>query len=124
MPITLEIRNYWSADIPDVRTWKPRSLKEVYYHLGFDVAETGVDGSHDFGVRIATPAGMQAVLKRRPGFAFPDRNLLVFSRYSWRIVSGRLNRILRDCSRDTWEESIACPQRYWHWEYEDYEVVD
>jgi hypothetical protein len=108
----LEITDYSSADIENVWAWVPESSEEVCFHLEIEVSEAGVRGGDLFELVVATPEGLRAHSREYPTYEFPDRNLLVFSEYSWQALVGRLERIVANCTRDTWEQSVACLGQY------------
>jgi hypothetical protein len=122
MPIILEVHHLRSSDVNDLVNWKPKSLDEVFYPLDMDIGQFGATGSNIFYVLIATPEALrrQAEEYRRANRVFPDRNLLVFPDYSWDFVVSRVDRIVKLCTRESWNESVTCLNRYFAWEYEDY----
>ncbi len=114
----LEIRDYSSDDINDLWGWIPSSLEDVYFHLEIEIGEVGKKGTYLFELVVATPEGLRNFVQTT-NQPFPDRDILVISEYDWQAVIKRLNAIVEHCSRDTWENSIRCLQRYFLWEYED-----
>ena len=118
----LEIRDYSSGDLDRVWDWVPNKADAVYFHLAIEIGEAGNQGGDFFDLVVATPEGLREYSKEF-GVELPDRCLLVFSEYGWSALVRRLESILESCARDTWEESVLCLQRYFHWEYEDFRVV-
>jgi len=94
----------------------------VYFQLEIEIGEEGKAGGHLFQLVAATPEGLLAIGRRYPARGFPDRALLVFSEYRWEALVERVERIVTRCTRSTWDESVLCLQRYFEWEYEDYEL--
>jgi hypothetical protein len=96
----------------------PASRHEVYFTLFIEVGESGRPGSNFFQVTVATPEGL-----RRHGDEqgeVPERNLLVCLDYDWAQIEARIARIVAACARETWRESVACLQRYFEWEFQDW----
>jgi hypothetical protein len=121
--MTLEILDYSSGDIPDITSWVPTSREEVFVQLTINIGERGNAGGYLFQLMVVTPEGLRAFAQKYPNLDFPNRALIVFSDYTWDIVVQRLRKIVAHCTRDTWQQSVACLQRYFEWEYEDYNVV-
>ena len=97
-------------------------MEEVFYPLEMDISQQGVEGMNTFNVLVVTPESIRkfAETYKKANKSFPDRNLLVFPDYSWDLVVDRVNRIVESCARESWNESVACLNRYFGWEYEDY----
>lgn len=116
----LEIRNYSSAEIDDLESWVPEPGQGVFFSLSFEVAEAGTTGSNLFQAIVATPAGLQQFKTEHPHERLPDRGVIVLETYSWEAVLDKLTGPLKACTRESWDESMACLSRQFLWEYEDY----
>ena len=122
MAITLEIRSMRSSDVEDLRNWDPTAIDRVFFPLEIEIGERGAKDANVFYALVATPEALrkQAAMYEKAKRPFPDRNLLVLPEYSWRSLEDRIERIVASCARDSWNESVACLNRYFRWEYEDY----
>ena len=116
--INLEIIDYSSGDVDSVWNWVPASNEDIFFQLSIEVSEVGCDGGNQFQLVVATPEGIRSFMEQHDQ-AFLDRSLIVLREYSFLNLKERLTQILNECSRDSWNESIACLQRYFQWEYED-----
>jgi len=118
--IQLEITDYSSADIDQVWEWVPKSEMEVFFQLTIEISEIGLEGGNLFQLVVATPEGLRAYADKY-NRSFPDRALLVLSHYSWECLEERLKNIVLQCSKGDWNTSISCLQKFFQWEYEDYQ---
>lgn len=116
--IELTLRDFSSSDISNVWKWSPNRPSDVFFELTIEVGVAGLEGGHLFQLLVATPQGLQRVADSYSEYQFPDRAVLLFVDYSWQCLMDRLLRILKLCSRDSWDDSLAVLQRYFVWEYE------
>jgi hypothetical protein len=116
MTVRLWIRSITSPNV-EFDVWSPNSLEDAYFPVEVEIGEVGVEGADLFGLMVATPEGLRRYAKKE---VISERGLLVLSEFSWEIVHKALDRILRECAGDTWNESVLRLQRYFRWEYEDY----
>ena len=117
--VVLELRTIYSSQV-ELPSWQPRTLMEVYFPLELEIGEKGNEGRDIFQVLVATPEGLrqharEAVISRRA--------TLVLAEYSWPLLDRTVREILSVCSAETWNESVLRLQRYFSWEYEDYELA-
>jgi hypothetical protein len=122
--MVLELRDYSSSDIERVWTWSPKHSSEVFFELTIDIGEHGHAGGNLFSLLVATPEGLRRVADTYSNYYFPDRAVLIFSTYSWNALMERINRILGQCSRNSWQESLLCLRQFFKWEYEDLKFED
>ncbi len=121
MTIALEVRDWSSADIPNVWDWKPDSADQVYFQLEIEVAEVGQAGGNLFQLVVATKEGIDRFKAMYPDANPYPQGITILENYSWQAVVDRLTSDLRECSLDSWHESIQCLSKKFLWEYEGYE---
>jgi hypothetical protein len=115
---TLKLIGISSTDVIHLRDWIPASRDEVYVTLFIEIGVPERPRGNFFQAVIATPEGLRRHAEEHS--EIPDRNLLLCLDYNWTDVEERIARIVASCARDTWGESVACLQRYFEWEYEDW----
>ena len=120
--LDLFVADYSSPDI-DIESWSPVPTEPVYFLLEFSVGVRGDPASDVFYVIVATPEGLRS---RSVGgeLVISARGTIVVSDYSWSATRSAVEAIIRDCASPTWVESVMKLQRFFHWEYEDYQLVE
>tara|TARA_R110002111_G_scaffold100976_6_gene156542 strand:+ start:102550 stop:102933 length:384 start_codon:yes stop_codon:yes gene_type:complete len=124
----LEISNFSTMLIPEAWDWVPKQADEVYFSCEFNIEPDDCSAAgHNFFIIVATPEGLA---KKAMEFDTTDekfiidRNLIIMKNYSWGAFVDHLNEIVTACTRETWNESVLCLQRYFLWEFEDYDPDD
>ena len=98
--------------------WRPGSNEDVHITLDLEIGfSDGSNAAHMFYVALATPEGLK---HRRKGVLLVLNRTLVVATYDYDALTQTILDILSASTRDTWEQSCAVLQRYFHWEYEDY----
>ena len=121
MSLKLEIKYFYASDIEDICNWVPEDKSDVYYGLLIIVGEFGKKEGTDFQISIATPKGISNIPELINHGIYSDRNLLLVSDYSWEVVEKRLKEIVSKCTASNFGESMLRLQRYFLWEYEDWD---
>lgn len=115
----LQIKSRHSPDV-QLDVWEPDDLADVYFLLELEIGEEGKEGADLFQVVIATPEGLRRRGAARNG-VIEKRATLVISELSWKTVHRAVADIVAACTAPTWNESVLKLQRYFRWEYEDYQ---
>lgn len=114
----LKLMGISSTDVIHLRDWIPADRDEVYVTLFIEIGAEGRPRGNFFQVVLATPEGLRRHAEEHG--EIPDRNILICLDYDWTEVEERVARIVASCARDSWGESVACLQRYFEWEFEDW----
>jgi len=118
--IYLEVRSFTSPDV-ELYSWKPITNAEVLFLVEMEIGEVGIDGADLFQVVIATPEA----LRKRAGsgrLVISDRSTIVISNFDWNHIRGALEALVHNCESESWVTSTLRLQRYFEWEYEDYQM--
>lgn len=118
--IRLEIRSISSPDV-ELYSWEPSTNAEVFLTVELEIGEAGVDGADLFQIAIATPEALRAKSKAGAN-TIRERSTLVVSSYDWQDIQKCLETIIRKCESANWPTSVLCLQRFFKWEYEDYQL--
>ena len=104
-------------------SWTPDDPDNVDVGLVIDVGWEGEQGTTLFHARVATPSGLkQATPMPTTDRIVSTRALFVMSQYDGSELERQIRRTLELAARrDTMEEMCAFLNRYWEWEYQDYE---
>ena len=86
-----------------------------------EIGQEGVDGADLFQVVIATPEGLRATAKTG-NTTIRERSTIVISFYDWHRIRESLETIIRSCESETWVNSTLQLQRYFKWEYENFQM--
>jgi hypothetical protein len=109
------IRSVGVWGYPNIRTWEPDDPSAFAELVQLDVGPKQAKGADSFSLRVATPAGLEA-LETKDGIV-ATRPLLVMRRYDY----DDLWRWLETCEAGTWPECVEKLQRYFNWEFEGYQ---
>jgi len=101
-----------------LESWNPRSNEEVFVCLDMQIGMEGDDGTNFFYVTLATPESLKL---KNHDFLISSNRTIVISAYSYTKLTEAIQDILKSCQRDTYEGCCLALQRYFQWEYEDYE---
>ncbi|NQZ07406.1 MAG: hypothetical protein HRT35_09630 [Algicola sp.] len=115
----LVLNSLSSAEV-DLKYWKPNSNQDIFICLDLEISfENKADGSNLFYVTLASP---EALRIHRKGIVLVKNKTLVVKEFDYEALMQRINEILCQCTRNTWEESCTVLQKYFSWEYEDYSM--
>lgn len=118
--IRLELRSIGSPDI-ELYSWEPTTNADVFFLVEMEIGEAGVDGADLFQVVIATPEALRANSQPDTN-TIRDRSTLVVSNYDWQETQKTIESIVRKCEAENWVKSTLNLQRYFKWEYEDFQA--
>ena len=114
----LVIRSAGTWDHPNIRTWDPADPRVFAEELRVDIGPRGGKDADSFTIRVATPAGLDA-LEERDGI-LANRPLLVMRQYDFENLWRWLETTVEACTADTWPASVENLRRYFNWEYDGY----
>lgn len=118
--VKLEIRSIGSPDI-EFFSWSPTTNAEVYFLVEMEIGQVEIDGADLFQVILATPEALRAKASTT-NTMITERSTIVISNYDWNDIRCVLETIVRKCESETWVASTLKLQRYFKWEYEDYQM--
>lgn len=118
--IRLEIRSIGSPDI-EFLSWEPTTNADVFFLVEMEIGEVGVSGADLFQVVVTTPEALRARSKIETN-TIRERCTLIVSSYDWQDTQESLESIVRKCEAENWINSTLNLQRYFKWEYEDYQM--
>lgn len=119
--IDLEIKSIFSSDIDDLYNWEAEDTSCVCFQISIDVGPIDEEGSNIFQVLIATPSGLHITMEKYDVARY-ERNVMVYQNYSFDKLHEDLKNIVFKCQCDSYHESVLKLQRFFLWEYEDYEM--
>ncbi|MCI9053417.1 Imm8 family immunity protein [uncultured Clostridium sp.] len=100
---------------------EPEDIKDFVMHLEACIGEKGEEGSEYFSFRIITPKRLQKLSKEIGPMLL--RSIFVVTGSSMKenidYVTQEINKLLLECSRNTWEETALAINYYLDWEYYD-----
>lgn len=119
-----EIKHFHSADVmAPMETWKPGNKKDVCICLEMDIGPVGGDPADIYQCVVATPLGLENF---RPDneLILEDRATILVREFDWPKIKKRLAEIVKKCEGEDQIETQWKLQRYFQWEYEDYQMED
>lgn len=115
--VELELRDLSSSNVASIEKWRPNSLEQVFISLDLEIGLKGETASNMFHVKVATP---EALRSRQHEYVIARNRTLVIDEFDFKKLREAIQEIMQSCSKQTWEESCICLQRFFQWEYEDY----
>jgi len=119
--MSLTIKSIHSPDAPNVRHWEPDDPEEACLLVELEIGPNEEQGTNLFQIMVATPKGLLKWARSATTPVLSDRGLLVLTTYSSQALLEWLSQTVNHCSADTWTESVSLLQKYFRWEYEDFE---
>ena len=106
------------SNVP-LKSWAPPNLGSFSAWLRVSVSDrpTGKQ-SDDFGVRLATPAGLNNVAHKSVIIA--SSPLLIVSKYDAAEVERWVVETVASCKAVTWSDCVGELRRHFSWEYDNY----
>jgi hypothetical protein len=106
------------ADIPDLENYRPNTPDKFSFLLQLFVGSDSEEGAQSFGVTVCIP---QSLLERyTKDDVIIGRHLLIIFEYDYRRIMGKIERFLRRCDGETWDEVARKVGELGHWEFENY----
>ncbi|RZF53645.1 hypothetical protein EXE30_06630 [Acinetobacter halotolerans] len=109
-----------SSDYFDLKSWIPSNLDEVFVNLVIEIGCNLEEGVNLFYVDMASPEGLRKAKGNMDILAL-NRTILI-SNYSYEIMYDAICKVVESCTDKNWSLSCSKLQRYFDWEYEDYEL--
>lgn len=116
------LNSLFSTDINfPLRKWNPPN-EEVYISLNIDLSFSCDESVFYFYSRLATPDALITRLKKNeePQFISANR-MIILSKFDYNLLENEVNKILDKCTRDDVGKTCLALERYFQWEYEDWE---
>jgi hypothetical protein len=126
----VEIKSIDCADLTDIEisTWQPACAEEVYFEFTLSIGPCDEAGSEYSGIVVATPEAIRERQQRpqwkdtssrkRPIKRRQHTKLLVVQQYNWQEIKETLGSMVSECEGLTWEQTVNCLRKHFHWEYE------
>jgi hypothetical protein len=106
--------------LQNIRTWEPDDPGAVDAFVTLWIGWRHGKEADCFTFRVATPKGLLKI-DCRESLVVSGR-FLVMTRYDFDALWQWIHRTVSQCERDGWLESVECLQRYFVWEYENYQT--
>ena len=115
----LEIKEISSSEI-ELSSWTAEASVDVFFTADIEIGEAGDERRDLFYVTVATPEALRA--RASDGAqVISERALIVVSEYTLKGLIEAISTIVSRCERSTWSDSVTALQRYFQYEYEDYQ---
>lgn len=98
---------------------EPEDIKDFVMYLEACINEKGEEGSEYFSFRIITSKRLQKLSKEIGSMLLRSIFVVMGSSMKENIyyVTQEINKLLLECSRNTWEETALAINYYLDWEY-------
>src|ERR1017187_869759 len=126
----VEIKSIDCSDLAsaDIATWQPACAEDVFLEFTLSVGPCNDGGAEYFGILVATPEAIKerqqqpkwkdTSNRKRPIKRQHHTKLLVIQQYNWQEIKETLEGMVRECEGLTWEQTVNCLRKHFHWEYE------
>jgi hypothetical protein len=92
------------------------SEDDFWIQLHADIGQKNENGSDIFTIYAVSPKRLAKNDDIEVG-----RGLFIMNNFNINQIERRINVLLENCKRKTWEEAALAVNRYAYWEYEDYQ---
>jgi hypothetical protein len=106
------------ADNPE--TYQPDNPYNFSVSLTILVGPSNQEGGHLFQVCFCTLTWLAHQLSINKSITL--RHMILIETFDFDIIQEKINEIIQNSERETWDESINVLSRYFFWEFEDYQV--
>ena len=112
-----EVFSISSTDAEFLEKWHPTE-PEFSLPLRLIVGPEGSDGEESFDLTVCTGGWLEA--RSRAMGIVDGRHHLVVSQFNWLAIRDYIERRVRDCQGETWNDVAQLLSRFAYWEFEDY----
>lgn len=109
-----EIRGLYSPDLG--RDEIPTDPADAHFPVQALMGPLGGEGEESFEFTVVTRSALD-----RLGLPRWGRGLLVIESFSWEAVEEALQKLLRQCTGQDWEQVATSLNRFLCWEFDEYQ---
>ena len=117
-----EIKDYVSTDVESFWEWQPDDPTDVILNIDIYIGPENDDFQQIFQFVLVTPNALSRLLESQP--ILNGRHYWFMESFDWESLEQELERVVRECVGNNWEEVAALLSRHFHWEYEDHKYLD
>lgn len=88
--------------------------------IDLDIGTDDSDGSSIFSVCICSPKWILHNCYQNQGVTL-GACMIIMNEFNHSIIKAEIEKILKECSKETWEQSLSHLLRFFSWEFEDYQ---
>ncbi|MFU2078882.1 Imm8 family immunity protein [Avibacterium endocarditidis] len=105
----------------ELETYKPEIDRLVYITIFLCIGlDDGTDAGDYFEFEICSLEWLR-LYQPKPAIL---RHIMIVDRYDFKAIKDYVLSCIEKCDGDSWDEIALKLSRYFHWEYEDYEIVE
>ena len=112
----LKIFGIVTSSNEDLRSWVPESYNDFSTYVLVYIGTKKGKGADIFTILAASPLGL-AGLVPKDGILY-DRPLVVLEKYDDQILRRWIQKKVKECQRNSWEESLLQLRKTFRWEFE------
>jgi len=113
-----ELKGIHSPDIDDLSQYRPADAGNFGFLLQAMAGPKGQEGEESFDVMICTPKWLVENHESHE-IIFGYHHIMVFE-YDYSRIVGAIDKYVRGCTGDNWNEIATKLSRMGKWEFEDY----
>lgn len=111
----LEIKAFYSPDVPNLQTFAPAHNEDVYFLLEILVGVKGEKPADIFSAIVATP---QSIRTHHVHIKTTKTKYILVAPYNWEALKTKLEHIVTLCNCHSFASSTEKLRHYFNWEYE------
>lgn len=112
-----EIKHVLSFDVPDLRSYRPEEEAFAVFVRAI-IGPHGERGEESFDFTVCSPEW----IKQHCTEPMLGLHLLIVPSYNYEQFTKFLEKLVRACAAETWDECASKLQRIGSWEFEGYEA--
>jgi|SRR5580704_2509353 hypothetical protein len=111
------LKGLHSPDVADLKTYVPDEEETFGFFLEAEIGTTDGEGADIFGIMVCTPRWL--IEKYRPSDMMLGLHKIIVFKYDYLQLRNFIEKYLRHCSGDTWEEIARKVSLLGQWEFEN-----
>lgn len=114
----VKVNTIFSSDVSDLKLFIPDKHDNFGFSLTLNIGVAGDEAGDLFEMYVCTPKWLSDTLTKDAVF-FGYQYIIVRS-YNYDLLLKSINRVVENCSGETWEEIAVKLNRYGRWEFDEY----
>lgn len=88
--------------------------------IDLDIGTDDSDAADIFSVRICSPKWILHNCFQNQRVKW-GAGMMIMNEFNHSVIKSEIEKILKECSKETWEKSLTYLLRFFSWEFEDYQ---
>ncbi len=106
----------------DLEAFSPEISENFWCLINLRIGSDIEEGTSDYHFQIGTPRAFDhAIQHEGPMWG---RHYMIVNYFDAAEIRAAIEKKVAECARQTFEETLQVLARYFHWEFEDYQIME